>query len=96
MCRTLAENYQAELAKLHAAAKDPEDLEQKIKSLAKGIGDVTVGIFLREMRGIWEKADPLPSDLVVMAAQHRGIVPKTVKDKRKVLELLREDGRTPG
>jgi hypothetical protein len=49
---------------------------------------VTVGIFLREMRGIWEKADPLPSDLVVMAAHHRGIVPKTVSDRRKVLEHL--------
>jgi hypothetical protein len=90
LCRTLTDNYRADLSILHNAAEDPGDLEQRLKSLAKGIGDVTVGIFLREMRGIWKKADPLPSDLVIMAAQHRGIVPRTVKDRKKILELLRE------
>ncbi len=89
MCRTLTENYQADLTNLHAAAADPKDLEQRLKSLAKGIGDVTVNIFLREMRGIWDKADPVPSDLVVMAAKHRGIVPGAVKDREKALALLR-------
>jgi len=90
MCKTLTENYQAELAKLHSAAADPQDLERRLKSLARGIGDVTVNIFLREMRGIWKKADSLPSDLVVMAAKDRGIIPKTVKDRRRILELLLE------
>jgi endonuclease III len=90
MCRALTENYQADLANLYSAAADAKDLELRLKSLAKGIGDVTVNIFLREMRGIWEKADPLPSDLVVMAAKHKGIVSRTVKDRRKVLALLRE------
>jgi hypothetical protein len=88
LCRALTQDYQADLANLHTAAADPGDLEERLKSLAKGIGDVTVGIFLREMRGIWKKADPLPSDLVVMAAHHRGIVPKTVHDRRKVLAFL--------
>ena len=62
---------------------DGKDLEKRIKSLAKGIGDVTAGIFLREMRGIWEKSDHLPSDLVVLAAHYRGIVPKTVRDREE-------------
>lgn len=96
MCRSLTDNYHADLVKLHAAATDPKDLEQMLKSLAKGIGDVTVGIFLREMRGVWEKADPLPSNLVVMAAQNRGIVPKAVKDRRKILELLRDAWKNAG
>jgi len=26
---------------------------------------VTVNIFLRELRGVWEKADPLPGDMVI-------------------------------
>jgi endonuclease III len=96
MFRILSENYRADLTNLHATATDPKDLEQRLKSLAKGIGDVTMNIFLREMRGIWEKADPLPSDLVVIAAQHRGIVPKTVKDRGKVLEYLRETWEKAG
>lgn len=96
LCRSLTENYHADLADLHAAASDPEDLEQRIKALAKGIGDVTVNIFLREMRGIWKKATPLPSDLVVTAAKDRGIVPKTVKDRAKVLQLLMDVWKEAG
>ena len=96
LCRTLTEKYHADLANLHAAATDPEDLEQKLKSLAKGIGDVTVNIFLREMRGIWQKADPLPSDLVVMAAKDKGIIPRTVHDRRKIRELLDEAWKAAG
>jgi hypothetical protein len=86
----LTENYHSDLAHLHAAATDPKDLEQRLKSLAKGIGDVTVNIFLREMRGIWDKADPLPSDLVVMAAKDKGIIRGGVKDRRAVLALLKK------
>jgi hypothetical protein len=90
MCKALTENYRADLTNLESTATDPRDLEKRLKSLARGIGDVTVNIFLREMRGIWKKADPPPSDLVVMAAKDRGIVPPNVKDRGKVLELLRE------
>lgn len=52
-----------------------EDLPKNLKSLAKGIGDVTVGIFLREMVGVWEKANPLPSPLVKATAYMLGIDP---------------------
>ena len=96
LCRVLTQDYQADLANLHAAAADSKNLELRIKSLAKGIGDVTVGIFLREMRGIWEKADPLPSDLVVMAAHHRSIIPKSVRDRRRVLEHLMRAWKNAG
>ena len=57
---------------------------------------MTVNIFLREMRGVWKKADSLPSDLVVMAAKDRGIIPKSVMDKRKVLELLMDAWENAG
>lgn len=90
MCRALSESYEADLENLHAAAADAKDLEERLKSLAKGIGDVTVNIFLREMRGIWDKADSLPSDLVVMAARQKGLVPGTVKDKGKILSHLKD------
>jgi hypothetical protein len=96
MCRTLTDDYHADLSILHEAATDPGDLERRLKSLAKGIGDVTVNIFLREMRGIWEKADSLPSDLVVIAARHTGIVPANIKDIRKVLQFLKEAWKKAG
>ncbi len=96
MCKTLTESYRAELTNLHSSAADPRDLEQRLMSLAGGIGDVTVNIFLREMRGIWTKADPLPSDLVILAAKARGILPKTVKDRKRALELLQEAWKKAG
>jgi hypothetical protein len=96
LCGSLKENYHGDLANLHAAAIDLRDLEERLKALAKGIGEVTVNIFLREMRGIWEKADPLPSDLVVMAAKNRRIVPKNVKDRTKILGLLMEVWKASG
>ena len=96
LCRSLIENYHAELMNLHTAAIDPKDLEQRLIFLAKGIGEVTVNIFLREMRGIWKKANPLPSDLVVMAAKERSIIPKTVKDRAQVLQLLMDAWKETG
>ena len=38
------------LNKLHDDATDSLDLEKRLKELGKGIGDVTVGIFLRELQ----------------------------------------------
>jgi len=90
LCRTLTEKYDGDFANLHTAAADPRDLEERLKDLARGIGDVTVNIFLREMRGIWKKAEPLPSDLAVTAAKARGLIPGSVRDRQKVLALLEE------
>jgi hypothetical protein len=52
---------------------DGKDLERRLKSLGKGIGDTTVSIFLRDIREVWPKADPAPSPLVRMAMQRLGI-----------------------
>jgi endonuclease III len=95
--RALKELYQGDLNKLHLEAKDSLDLENRLKNLGKGIGEVTVNIFLRELRGIWEKADPLPSDLVILSARSLGLIsspPKAgfstkVKSKKNVLNELR-------
>ncbi len=84
----LLELYGGDLTALHAAAESPTDLEQRIRTLGKGIGDVTVNIFLREMRGVWDKADPLPSDLVMGAARSREFIPVSMTDQRVALRLL--------
>ncbi len=86
----LTDNYSGNMNVLHSTASGPRDLEGRLKALAKGIGDVTVNVFLREMRGIWEKAEPLPSDLVVMAATHMRIISARSKDRESVLAFLKK------
>jgi len=70
----LITKYEGNLDLLHEQAADSSDLEKRLKELGKGIGDVTVGIFLRELRGIWKKANPEPTPLVVLAAKNLGIL----------------------
>jgi len=64
--------YGGDLNRLHEAAQSPEDLEAKLR-LGKGIGEVTVSIFLREMRPYWEKARPKPTPLVRETMEQLGI-----------------------
>ncbi len=69
VCAALLHDYGGNLDKLHAAATDSRNLEARLKALGKGIGDTTAGIFLRELRGIWSKAEPPLSPLALSAAQ---------------------------
>jgi hypothetical protein len=87
--KALVDRHAGDLNKLHAAAVDPGDLEEKLKRLGKGVGDVTVNIFLRELRGVWRHAQPLPSDLALSAARELGFLPAKVRDRRCALELLK-------
>lgn len=66
--------YDGDLNALHARSRDPRDLEERLKALGKGIGDVTVNIFLRELRTVWNKARPALSPLVLLAAGHLDLV----------------------
>lgn len=63
----LQKNYKGNLNLLHKEAKDSADLEKKLMALGKGMGPVTVSIFLRDMRPCWEKADPKPTPAVLSA-----------------------------
>jgi len=83
----LKERFGGDLNVLHAQAQSPLDLEQKLMDLGRGIGPVTVNIFLRELRDVWEKADPLPQDLAVMAARNLGLV--QADERREILSELR-------
>lgn len=94
--KALADRYAGDLNQLHASAADSEDLEQKLKSLAKGIGDITLNIFLRELRGVWRKAEPLPSQLVLMAAKDMRLLPEGPRDRSRALELLKETWMAEG
>jgi endonuclease III len=85
--KNLVEKYGGRLENIHEAAINHEDLERILKGLGKGIGETTVSIFLREMRGIWRKAMPKPTPLVMLAAQNLGLVVKGVAVHAAVKQL---------
>jgi len=88
--KPLKKAYNGDLSNLHRQASDPRDLEHRIKGLGKGVGDVTANIFLRELRGVWEKADPLPTELVVFASRNLELTKLAGQDEKGRLEILRD------
>ncbi len=86
----LEKEYKGDLNNLHTKAVSPEDLERLLQDF-KGIGPVTVNIFLRELRGVWEKAKPFPGDLALQAALDLGLVDKEgVIDRKKSFSKLQK------
>jgi len=85
---SLNSRYGGSLNRLHREASDSTDLEQRLKELGKGIGDVTVSIFLRELRRTWSKADPEPTSLVIKAASSLRIIRSEIP-REALLELKR-------
>jgi len=74
----LKDHYHGDLEYLAASAWDPVDLEQRLLSLASGIGPTTVNIFLRELRHIWPQAQPPLSSLARLAGEHLGLIPRNL------------------
>jgi hypothetical protein len=58
-CEMLMADYRGHLSRLHEAARDARDLEQRLLAFC-GVGPVTMNIFLRELRPFWPKANPDP------------------------------------
>jgi len=69
--KELKEKY-GDLEEIHRQSSDPKDLEKRLQEFV-GIGPVGVNIFLRELRGIWEKAKPGPSRIATEVAQRIGL-----------------------
>ena len=98
VCDALVRDYGGNLDALHGAAADARDLERRIKALGKGIGDITVGIFLRELRGIWDKAEPPLAPLALDAAQALGYLRSGTPAGRALARLRQRwaaDGHPP-
>jgi len=87
--------YGGDLNRLHEKAADENDLEGRLKGLGKGIGDVTVNIFLRELRPVWKKARPKLSGLVLLAARDLGLI-RRKEDPLKALEDYWKKNKTKG
>ena len=91
--KNLQERYHGNLGLLYRQAKDENELRGKLKALGKGIGDVTVQIFLRELRGIWN-VNPLPSRFTILAARNLGLV--KIDEPKTALKQLRDSWKRIG
>lgn len=90
--KIIQDNYDNNLNNMHEAASDFQDLENKLIEMP-GIGPTTANIFLRELRGIWENADPNLSSFSEKAASNLNLLKifgKNIKQKRKNLNILKE------
>ncbi|MEW5955242.1 MAG: hypothetical protein AB1626_01750 [Candidatus Micrarchaeota archaeon] len=74
LAKNLERNWGGDLNRLRAASKTRQGLEANLKVLAKGIGNATVSVFLREMRVAWKTA-PAPTQLESLAAKKLGLAP---------------------
>lgn len=82
--KLLKEKYHGKLDHLHKVSletgirtQEPETLDSLLQDFP-GVGPVTANIFLRDLRGIWPKADPPLGHLAKKAAKDLGI-----KDAKK-------------
>jgi hypothetical protein len=85
---SLQRDYQGSLERLHQVSRDPDDLEARLRALAPGIGAATANIFLRELRGVWPKANPPLSSLAQAAAVHEGFLPAGLSPEAALQRLV--------
>ncbi len=85
---TLSTSYGGDLTALHEQSLDGADLERRLKGLGKGIGDVTVNIFLRELRTVWPKARPALAPPALLAAGHLKLIGPGEASPLAALEVL--------
>lgn len=90
VCTALMQDYGGSLDALHTAAADAHDLEMRLKALGKGIGETTLAIFLRELRGIWAKAEAPLSPLALSAAYALGYLRSDAPTTERALSKLRK------
>ncbi|MBI5229366.1 hypothetical protein HY991_04600 [Candidatus Micrarchaeota archaeon] len=80
--KLLKKKYGGSFSKLHSLSPDATDLRKRLMEM-RGVGPVTASIFLRDLREIWSKAEPLPTPLVTRSARELGI-----REIEKVLKQL--------
>ncbi len=88
VAENLKSRYGGDLNRLHSESSGPADLENRLMALGKGIGPVTTNIFLREMRGLWEKAQPALSRPAIIAARELGYLPEHPGNEGRTLLIL--------
>jgi hypothetical protein len=103
VCQMLLDEYGGSLKELHRRAGDTRDLERRLTDF-HGVGPVTANIFLRELRPVWEKADPEPLPAVREAAERMAIdlarfdrkSEDFIRIEAGLIRLKKKRGRTSG
>lgn len=84
LCNNLLHEYGGSIEAIKERSKDKKELKERLKSLARGIGDSTIRIFLREMYPRWG-IDPGHSPYAILAAKELGIrIPKRFNPRLEV------------
>lgn len=78
------------LDNLYAQSQDSRGLEKRLLEF-KGVGPTTVNIFLRELRGVWEKARPRLSPQAKEMASRLGLDNNQIEQPRVESVLVRLD-----
>jgi hypothetical protein len=85
----LQKDYDGSLSRLYHDSRDERDLERRLKELGKGIGPVTVSVFLRDMRHVWPKARPQPTQKIKAEMSSLGIDDLDGYAKRHGIDVVR-------
>ena len=72
----LLERYDGDLRRLREEAGRDPDQERKLLKECKGLGDVGVDIFFREMQDLWDELHPFADATATSSAEKLGL-PKT-------------------
>jgi len=76
IAKTLTERYDGRVTRILDSAPDYRELAAALEEF-KGVGPVTVNIFLRELRDLWPNVNPPLQLPVVQTALHFGLVSTT-------------------
>ena len=88
LAKNLRDRYDSDLENLYSKTFTEEEIEHNLMGLAKGIGKITVEIFLREMEGVW-KVHPKHTPLAIKTAKRLNIRLGKRFDKKLDAALIR-------
>ena len=71
---SVAGAYDNDINRLHFFADDASDVVYRLRSLGAGLSRHVVGLFLREMGGVWEKSPQGIPSTAIDAARHLGFI----------------------
>lgn len=87
MAQLILDRYQGDLGNIRVAANHNTEIERRLLKEFKGIGDVGVDIFFREVQVAWDEVFPFADQRARKNAKELGLPPDTCA----LLELVGED-----